>query len=323
MKTLILGGTRFVGRHIAEALIAAGHEVTLFTRGKSPDALPEGIERVHGDRNEGLAALAPLRNRCWDVCVDVCGYTPKQVRPSAELLMDHVARYVFISTASVYAEGAERPVAEDAPRHLPASEEITEVDSLNYGPLKVACEDIVTAVYGSRATLIRPQIVVGPHDPSGRYPYWVHRAKLGGSMLAPGDGSDHVQVIDARDQARFVVRCIERGLGGAFNLAGPRFRWSEFVRLLGVQDVVWAPVTYLDGAGVLESLQLFVPDNGPWGWVMDQSNARALSAGLTLTDPAETLRDIRETLTAVNPLPLLDSEREAALISRMRGTATR
>jgi 2'-hydroxyisoflavone reductase len=318
LKTLILGGTRFVGRHIAEALLQAGYEVTVFTRGKTSDELPTSVERLHGDRNEGLEGLQALRGREWDACVDVCGYTPKQVRPSAELLADHVGRYVFISTASVYAEGAARPVTEDAPRHAPASEEITKVDLENYGPLKVTCEDIVTHVYGERATLIRPQIVVGPHDPSGRYPYWVHRAIRGGPMLVPGDGSDHVQVIDARDQARFVIRCIEHGIGGAFNTAGPRFTWSEFVRLLGVEDVAWVPTLVLEEAGVLETLQLFVPDEGPWGWVMDQSNERAVAAGLTLSDPAETLRAVIETLPAENALPLLDPAREAELIAQVR-----
>jgi 2'-hydroxyisoflavone reductase len=319
VNVLILGGTRFVGRHIAEVLLEGGHHITVFTRGKTPDALPDNVERLHGDRSEGVAALEPLRGREWDACVDVCGYTPKQVRPSAELLADHVGRYLFISTASVYAEGAPRPVAEDAPRHAPASEDVTKFNLDNYGPLKVTCEDIVTSTYGDRATLIRPQIVVGPHDPSGRYPYWVHRAKRGGPMLVPGDGSDHVQVIDARDQAQFAVRCLEHGIGGAFNTAGPRFTWSEFVRLLGVDDVVWCPVPVLEEAGVLEQLQVFVPDDGPWGWVMDQSNEKALAAGLKLSEPAETLRAVGETLPPENQLPLLDPVREAELIAQCRG----
>jgi 2'-hydroxyisoflavone reductase len=316
MNVLILGGTRFVGRHIAEAMIAAGHRLTVFTRGTSPDALPDFVERLHGDRSEGLAALEPLRVREWDACVDVCGYTPSQVRPSAELLADRVGRYVFVSTASVYAEGAVRPVREDAPRQRPAAEEVTQVDMESYGPLKVTCEDIVTGIYGARATLIRPQIVVGPYDNSGRYSYWVHRAKQGGPMLVPGNGSDHVQVIDARDQAKFVVRTIEEGIGGAFNTAGPSFTWAEFVGLLGVTEPVWVPASELEAAGAIEELPLFVPDEGPWGWVMDQSNERALAAGLTLSSPAATLEAVRETLPPENVIPLMTAEREATLLSR-------
>ncbi len=140
-------------------------------------------------------------------------------------------------------------------------------------------------------------------------------------MLAPGDGSDHVQVIDARDQAKFVVRCLEEGIGGAFNTAGPRFTWKDFVHLLGVREVVWAPVPLLEESGVLDRLQLFVSDDGPWGWVMDVSNERALAAGLSLTPPAETLKAVRDALPDENPLPLLSAEQERELLERIEDRA--
>src|SRR5262249_44862145 len=158
--------------------------------------------------------------------VDVSGYTPRQVRASAERLRDRVKRYLFISAVSVYGDPDRRPVRETHPLLPPAAEEVTEVNGETYGPLKVACEQIVQETYGERGTLLRPQIVAGPHDPSGRYSYWVNRAARGGEMLAPGDGSDHVQVIDARDLARFTVKVTENALGGAFNLAGPRITWA-------------------------------------------------------------------------------------------------
>src|SRR5262245_12596217 len=181
MRVLVLGGTRFVGRHIAEALLAGGHAVSVFTRGESPDALPAHVERLRGDRDQGTAGLAALEGRAWDACVDVSGYTARQVRASAEGLRARVGQYVFVSAVSVYGDPSpdERPVRETHPRRPPADESVTELDGDTYGRLKVTCENIVEEVYGAkggqeaRSAVLRPQIVVGPHDASGRYTYWV------------------------------------------------------------------------------------------------------------------------------------------------------
>jgi 2'-hydroxyisoflavone reductase len=239
MRVLILGGTQFIGRHIVETLLRAGHGVSTLTRGKSLDELAIEVERLRGDRDEGASGLEAIKGRSWDVCVDVSGYTPRQVRPSAEMLCARVKRYVFVSAVSVYGDPQDRPVRETHPRLPPASEDVTEVNGETYGRLKVACEDIVQQVYADRCTLLRPQIVVGPHDPSGRYSYWVQRAMQGGEMLAPGDGSDHLQVVDVRDLARFAKTVIENDLGGAFNLAGPRLTWAEFMKVLGAENIAW------------------------------------------------------------------------------------
>jgi len=250
MRVLILGGTQFIGRRIVETLLTAGHAVSILTRGQTPDELPVEVERLRGDRDEGASGLTALQSRSWDVCVDVSGYTTRQVRPSAEMLRESVKRYVFVSAVSVYGDPQQRPVLEMHPRVQPAGEEVTEVIGELYGRLKVTCEDIIQQIYADRSTLLRPQIVVGPHDPSGRYAYWVHRARQDGEMLAPGDGSDHLQVIDVRDLARFVWLVIENDLGGAFNLAGPRFTWAEFMRLLGAKNIVWVPAEIIKAAGV-------------------------------------------------------------------------
>ena len=315
MRILVLGGTRFIGRHIVEALLAAGHRVSLLTRGQTPDELPPQVERLRGDRDEGAAGLAALAGRSWDACVDVSGYTPRQVRPSAAALRSRVGRYVFVSAVSVYGDPAERPVRETQPRLPPAGEEVTEVTGETYGPLKVTCEDIVQEVFAGRCTLLRPQIVAGPHDPTGRYSYWVQRALEGGEMLAPGDGSDSVQVIDARDLARFTRTVLESDLGGAFNLAGPRLSWAEFLKVLGAQNLVWVSAGILRSAGVtFQELPLFRAERGPRSSLMDVSSERAQQAGLTLTDPAVTARDVRAWL-AGRDLPLaLSPEREAELI---------
>lgn len=324
MKILILGGTQFVGRHIAEAALAAGHTVSVLNRGHTPDALPAQIERLRGDRDAGVAGLAALAGRTWDACIDASGYTPRQVRASAGALNRCVQRYVFVSAVSVYGDPADRPVRETQPRLPPAADDVAEVDGDTYGPLKVRCEDIVNEHCGERATVLRPQVVVGPHDWIGRYSHWVRRAIQPGTMLAPGDGTDHVQVIDARDLARFALCVIEHDQGGAFNLAGPRFTWGEFIALLGAPDVAWVPVDLLESAGLdFTELPLFRPEHGPRSSLMDVSNARARAAGLTLTPPSVTLADTRAWLSPTAPTPGLSPAREAALIALARDRSAR
>jgi 2'-hydroxyisoflavone reductase len=319
MRVLILGGTGFIGQHIVEALLAAEHEVSVLSRGTSPDELPRSVERLRGDRDAGTSGLDALTGRAWDVCVDVSGYTPRQVRPSAERLRTAVRRYVFISAVSVYGDPKDRPVLETHPRVAPAAEDVTEVNGDTYGPLKVACENIVQEIYADRCTLLRPQIVVGPHDPTGRYSYWVQRAQRGGEMLAPGDGSDHLQVIDVRDLARFVRTVIENDLGGIFNLSGPRLTWRDFIHLLGAESPVWVAAEILQAASVtFLDLPLFRTEHGPRSGLMDVSNEQARAAGLTLTDPQETAEDVRAWLQGGRLVPALSPEREAELIRTAR-----
>jgi len=320
LNVLILGGTQFIGRHIAEALLAAGHHVTVFNRGRSSDELPAPVERLRGNRDEGTSGLEALRGRSWDACIDVSGYTPRQVRASAQLLRESIRRYVFISAVSVYGDPQERPVVESHRRVPPADESVTEVVGAMYGRLKVTCEDIVTEVYGDRSAILRPQIVAGEHDPFDRYTYWVKRAGQPGAMLAPGDGSDHVQVIDARDVAKFASLVIEQELTGAFNLAGPRLTWTDFVRTLGAERVAWVAAEVLQAAGLTEfELPLFRPERGPRSGLMEVSSERAQAAGLVLTNSEETARWVRAWVQGRERAPELSREREAELIRQALG----
>lgn len=180
MKILVLGGTRFVGRHVVEAMIDAGHDVAVLNRGKSVDELPPRVERIRGDRAEGPAGLLGLFDRTWDVCVDVSGYTARHVRASTERLRHSVGHYVFISAVSVYGDCARGPVDESEPRVVPAPESVDEVTAQTYGPLKVTCENIVRDAFGSRCAWLRPQVIAGPHEPVDRFSYWVRRAAAGG-----------------------------------------------------------------------------------------------------------------------------------------------
>ncbi|MBI5836134.1 MAG: NAD-dependent epimerase/dehydratase family protein [Candidatus Eisenbacteria bacterium] len=325
MNILVLGGTQFIGRHIVETLLAAGHGVSVLNRGKSPDELPPRVERIRADRDQGPAGLAGLAGRSWDACIDVSGYTAVHVRASATALRERVGRYVYISAVAVYGDPELRPVRENHPRVAPAAEDVTELDQESYGRLKVTCENLVEEFFPGRCALLRPQVVAGPLDPSGRYTYWVKRATRGGEMLAPGDGWDHVQVVDVRDVARFARAVVEGGLGGAYNLSGPRITWAEFVDILGAERVAWVGARVLEAANLsFLELPLYRPERGPRSGLMDVSNERACAAGLVLTEPAVTARDTGDWMRDREmPATALSPAREADLIAASRRTSAR
>ncbi len=217
MKLLVLGGTKFLGRHAVDAALAGGHNVTIFTRGQTNPELFPGVERLRGDRDGDLDAL---RGGSWDGVVDTSGYVPRIVRQSAELLHDRVGRYVFVSSISVYDDFSSPPTETSAVAELedPATEEIEE----NYGALKAACEGVVEEIYGDRSARVRAGLIVGPHDPTDRFTYWPRRIALGGEVLGPGDPDAPVQFIDARDLAAWLVNLALEGPGGTYNAHRPR-----------------------------------------------------------------------------------------------------
>ncbi|MEQ1910497.1 MAG: NAD-dependent epimerase/dehydratase family protein, partial [Vicinamibacterales bacterium] len=317
---LVLGGTRFIGRHIVETLLASGHGVSVFTRGTSRDELPGSVERLHGDRSQGTAGLAAaLTGRSWDACIDVSGYTPTQVRASAELLLTQVSRYLFISTVSVYSGLDRGPVVETDALLPEAAEDVVEVTGETYGPLKVTCERIIRTAYGERCTILRPQIVAGPYDPTGRHTYWVQRATKDDEMLAPGDGQDHVQVVDARDLARFAASVVERNVHGTFNMAGPRMTWATFMETLGASSAVCVGADILRAANVTSAeLPLFIEDGAAYSGIMQVAADRAAAAGFTVTDAATTVADTRAWLRNAPVTPALSLERERELIAAAR-----
>jgi 2'-hydroxyisoflavone reductase len=286
VKLLVLGGTSFVGRAIVEDALASGDTVTLFSRGKTGTELFPELERRTGDRDSGdYAALAEGR---WDAVVDVSGYIPRHVAQAADALGDRIGRYLFISTGSVYdrTQGSDG-MTEDTPRLAPerGTEEIT---GETYGPLKVACEDDVLARYGERATIVRPGIVAGPHDPTDRFTYWVRRAAAGGRVAVPGRLDQPVQVVDAADLGRLVVALLEAGAPGIYNAVGPadRVTLAELIeacaRAAGAQiEVVPVPPDAVD-----PGFPLVLPDES-WDVMFRRSAARAHDAGMPKT-PLET-----------------------------------
>jgi 2'-hydroxyisoflavone reductase len=328
MKLLILGGTVFLGRHLVEAALARGHEVTLFNRGRTnPDLFPQ-VEQLRGDRDGDLAAL---RGRRWDAAIDTSGYVPRIVRASAALLAGAVERYTFISTISVYADFRSRGRGEDAPLGTlddPTAEEVT---GPAYGPLKALCERAAEEAMPGRVLVIRPGLLVGPHDPTDRFTYWPARVARGGDVLAPGRPDRPVQIIDVRDLAEWNIRMVEAGGTGVYNATGPADvltmgRLLDTCRAVsGDTRIVWVDEAFLLDRGVTPwtELPLWVPDTEDHAGFASVSVERAKAAGLTFRPLAETVRD---TLAwdALRPANAdrragLRPEREADLLAAWRG----
>jgi 2'-hydroxyisoflavone reductase len=318
VRLLVLGGTKFLGRAAVEEALARGHEVTLFTRGETnPELFPEA-ERLRGDRTQDLGALG---GREWDAVLDTSGFIPAVVRASAEALEGSAGHYQFISSVSVYADQS-RQNDEDAPvaelGDLP-DDELTS-DYSNYGPLKALCEDAVADVFGDRHAVVRPGLIVGAHDPTGRFTYWPHRVARGGEVLAPAPPEGLVQLVDAKDLGRFLVDLSERRESGVFNATHPGLSWSELLETCREVSGSDASFTWVSSELLAEhevgewmELPLWLNDPGFAG-MLDSDVSRALAAGLTFRPLADTVRDTlahAETVDGVGLTP----EREAELLA--------
>lgn len=324
MRLLLLGGPKFLGRAVIEAALARGDEITLFNRGQTnPEGFPE-VERLRGDRDGGLGALA---GRSWDAVVDTSGYVPRLVRDSAELLRGAVERYVFVSSISAYA-GFSEPVTEASP---PATveDETTEDVQEHYGALKALCERAVAEVFGDRATSVRAGLIVGPHDPTGRFTYWPHRIARGGEVLVPGRPERQVQFIDVRDLAGLILLAAGRGPGGPVNATGPvpPLTMDAFVETCRAASGSDAGFTHVDGAFLAEhevdewmELPLWVAPNPGWERFLEIDVSRALAAGLTFRPLAVTVRDTLAQAATVDGVGLTP-EREAELLRAWHGRA--
>jgi len=319
MRLLVLGGTKFLGRHTVDAALTDGHDVTIFTRGRTNAGLfPEAVH-LHGDRDGGLDALGAGE---WDGVVDTSGYVPRVVRQSAELLRDRVGRYVFVSSISVYADFSE-PVDEETPvaeLDDPASEDI----QADYGALKAACERVVEETYGERSARVRAGLIVGPYDPTDRFTYWPRRIALGGTVLGPGDPDAPVQFVDARDLGAWLVRLALAGPGGTFNATGPAepLTFRELLERARAAtgsdaDVVWVDDQLVLDAGVQPwtELPLWLP-GGDYAGMARADTSHALAAGLTFRPVEETVVDtLAWDRTVDGERPTLAHEREQEILS--------
>ena len=297
-----------------------GHEVTIFTRGRTNPGLFPDAEHLIGNRDGDLHAL---RARTWDAVVDTCGYVPRVVRDSVELLADSVDHYTFVSSGSVYAEPMPPGYDESSPVQRLGDDRSEDVER-NYGALKAACERVVLEAVPGRALVVRAGLIVGPHDPTGRFTYWVHRIARGGRVLAPEPRGQAVQFVDVRDLAAWMLDASEQRVAGTMNAVGPEEPRTMRSLLEGMRaafgsssQLVWVDESFL--------LQR---DVNPWSnlplWLAPGSNReletfmtmnaeRALASGLRFRPLEETVRD---TLTDADPVPEagLAPDRERALL---------
>jgi 2'-hydroxyisoflavone reductase len=219
MRALVLGGTQFLGRHIVAALLARGDDVTIVHRGEHGAELFPNVTRVIGDRARDLDRL-PKQD--WDAVIDTCGYVPSIVTASARALRDRAARYVFVSSVSVYDIDASH-IDESSPTlTLPEGASPDVYAAEHYGPLKALCERAAADGFGAQRTFVmRPGLIVGPYDPTDRFTAWPLRFARGGRVAVPEDPAAHAQWIDARDLADFTLHAIDAGHHGIVNTVGP------------------------------------------------------------------------------------------------------
>lgn len=287
MRLLVLGGTVFVGRFIVEAALSAGHQVSLFTRGRTGHDLFPEVKRLIGDRDTGdYAALAGHR---WDAVVDVSAYRHRDVKAAMDALGDRVGRYLLISSHAVYRR--EGPGSdEDTPRR-PAMIDPEVLTDETYGPSKVACEDAVVDRYGDRATIVRPGRVGGPHDPQDTFTYWVRRAARGGRIALPGRPEQPTQVVEVRDVAGLVLRLLTDDRPGAFHAVGPPEPTTLEGLIRTCAEVAGATVEIVP-VPARPQFPLVRPE-AMWS-TLRRSNARAVAAGMPQTPLAITATDVLE-----------------------------
>ena len=253
MRILTVGGTRFFGRAFVEEAARRGHEVSVFHRGESePPDLPD-VEHLHGDRKAGVEILG---GRSWDAVLDTCAFVPREVREIAEAIGDRIGHYALVSSLSVHPDDLPVGATEHTATHLPPHPDTEVVTDETYGPLKVACEVEAAGAFGGRLLVIRPGYIVGPHDPTDRFTYWVRRAAAGGEMLAPGPPDASIQGIDARDLGNFVLDRIEAADSDTYGVVGPAEPATmagvlESARSAGDADTtfVWADQDFVLGLG--------------------------------------------------------------------------
>jgi 2'-hydroxyisoflavone reductase len=294
VKILVLGGTRFLGRYFVEAALAKGHELTLFNRGQSNPDLFATVEQVRGSRED----LSPLQGRQWDAVLDTCGFFPRIVGKSARALADAVDHYTFISSISVYPEDARGEVDESHPVATMADETVEEITGETYGPLKALCEQAAEAAMAGRVLIVRPGLIVGPHDMSDRFTYWPVRVARGGEVLAPGRPERAAEFIDVRDLANWILHMIEAKQTGVYNATGPDYPLTMQQTLAACKAgansdaaFTWVDDDFLlkNEVGVFVELPLWIPDE--YGGNTIYRRDKAIAAGLTFRPVAETIAD--------------------------------
>jgi nucleoside-diphosphate-sugar epimerase len=302
VRILILGGTLFLGRVLVEEALNQGHDVTTFNRGRSGIDV-EGAEALRGDREQEDDLRRLSRGRAWDAVVDTSGFIPRVVRESARVLADHVDRYAFISSVSVYEGWPVEPLTETSPVLVCPSDAGPDYGyddprgyPTRYGFQKAGCEGAVRDFFGDRHFVLRPGVILGTYEYVGRLPWWLRRVALGGHVLAPGQPDKPIQPIDVRDVAGFVLASLHSGVTGAYNLAAPRSQTTfesclnSSIAVTGSNaELVWIDDRFLLDHGVRQwtELPLWRTHAGTWNVGAD----RAQAAGLRCRPMRETVNE--------------------------------
>jgi 2'-hydroxyisoflavone reductase len=329
-KLLILGGTRFLGRHLAEQALVGGWQLTLLHRGQSgPDLFPQA-QHLIADRNGDLSLLA---RGAWDAAIDTSAYVPRHVQTMAQALAERVAHYQLVSSISVYADVGAEGKDENSPLVTLPDPTVEAITGETYGGLKVLCEQAAQAAYGARCLVTRPGLIVGPFDPTGRFSWWVQRLQRGGEVLAPGDPATPVQFIDARDLAAWMLLQAERATSGVFNLTGPAqpltmggFLGAARNTLNPAAELHWVDERFVLDAGVAPWSDLPVWLPRPQAGLHLSAIDRALATGLHCRPLAQTLQDTAQWLRGglvaqpsvsgpARPAVGLSPERETTLLA--------
>jgi 2'-hydroxyisoflavone reductase len=321
LRILILGGTGFIGPYQVRYALERGHTVTLFNRGRTNPGLFPEVEKLVGDRASDLKAL---EGRQWDAVIDNSAINPDWVEGSASLLAGKVKTYLFVSTRSVYKDTSRVPMTIDAELFTPENTPVKPGDPLPYGLAKVLCERTVKKHFPAGTLIVRPSLIVGPGDLTDRFTYWPVRIERGGEVLAPGDGTDSVQIIDARDCSEWMVRLLENGVTGVYNALGPKTPRSFAELLYGIKAVTtseavltWVDADFLakhDVRGYREMPVWYPARDGREGFGRFDIS-REVALGLTFRPLAVTAR---ETLDYYHAQPPDRQERLRAGISAER-----
>ena len=305
-RLLILGGTGFIGPHTVRYALERGHEVSIFTRGRSDTELPAGVEHLIGDRNDDHTAL---EGRTWDVVLDNNAQDYRWVQKSTELLRDATDHYLFVSSISAYdIEGfgweykdriVMEPIVDESFTRISPPEGWMDGDDAPYGLMKTLSEDIVHAAFPERATVVRPGLIVGPGDQTDRFTYWPVRIDEGGEVLAPGNPLHANQIIDQRDLTEWIVRLAENGTTGDFHGVGPDYRLTmgEMLEEIGTVasnpfELTWVPEDFLESHEVApwRDLPAWIPGDA----LMFVTYEKAVDAGLTFRPLSVTAHDTLE-----------------------------
>lgn len=301
MRLLILGGTWFLGRTLGAMAVEAGWSVTTFNRGVSAADVP-GVATVRGDRERPEDFVRLADHGPWDAVIDTIGYVPREVSAAATALASVVHRYVYLSSVNVYTGWPDEPLDDASPTYPCPPDAAADYGAelgyaAQYGALKAGCEQAVRdAVGDERTSILRPGVILGPHEYVGRLTWWLTRAARGGRLLAPAPPGRPIQPIDVRDVAAFALRCVSDGLSGTFNLAAPMGR-ATFATLIDAcvavtaagTEPIWVDPEWLARQGVEQwtALPLWRTHNGVW----NVDSSRAERAGLQCRPLPQTVAD--------------------------------